>query len=106
MSVQSSLFDPDVRKAGLSRLRFEKFHHENPHVYRKLLELAFGLKSRGRNHYGISGLFEVLRWGYAMSTTDKEFKLNNNHKPFYARLIMEREPSLKGFFDLREQTNG
>jgi len=44
----------------------------------------------------------VLRWERAMKTTDQtEWKLNNNYTSRYARLIMEQEPDLEGFFVTR-----
>ena len=35
-----------------------------------------------------------------------EWKINNNFAPHYARLIMEQEPDLKGFFEVRELRAG
>jgi hypothetical protein len=81
---------------------FEKFHEENPHIYDLLVELAKEAKE-AHACYGIGGLFEVLRWNKTVKTKDKSFKLNNNHRAHYARLIMEQEPDLKGFFNTRQQ---
>ena len=83
--------------------QFLQVHRENAHVYGELLALALQVRRRGFSHYGIGGLFEVLRWHRALSTSDTEFKLNNNHRAFYARLMMREEPELSGFFQLREQ---
>jgi hypothetical protein len=49
-------------------------------------------------------LFEVLRWGHGMArvTGADEFKLNNNFKAHYARLLMQTTPELSGFFELRQ----
>jgi hypothetical protein len=80
---------------------FLTFHNENPHVYAGLRELALGLRARGYKRYGIKGLYEVLRWRTAMATRGSEFKLNNNHTSRYARMLMENEPGLDGFFELR-----
>lgn len=82
--------------------RFQEFHETNPHVYEQLRNLALRLKRRGRTRYGMKGLFEVLRWQHAMETDDPEFKLNNNYTAHYARLLMEREPELAGFFEIRK----
>jgi hypothetical protein len=82
--------------------KFQKFHQENPQVYRELAELARQAKRRGRRKIGIKMLFEVVRWNRFLQTTDKEFKLNNNLHSRYARLLMEREPELRGIFNLRE----
>ena len=82
--------------------QFLTFHRANPHVYRALRDLALDLKRRGRDSWGIGGLFEVLRWQRAMTTTDAEFKLNNNLRAYYSRYLMQHEPELAGFFETRE----
>lgn len=82
--------------------QFEAFHAANPHVYEALRRLALDAARRGRR-LGIGALFEVLRWQYAMNTTDvdSDYKLNNNYRSFYARLLMEKEPELAGYFETR-----
>lgn len=49
-------------------------------------------------------VWERARWEFVMGTDDQssDFKLNNNYHSRYARLIMEQEDDLDGFFDLRE----
>ena len=83
--------------------QFDVFHEQNPQIYFELVKLANELKLKGRKKYGIKSLFEIIRWHRAMSTSGDEFKLNNNHAPFYARLIMARESDLEGFFEIRIQ---
>jgi len=80
---------------------FRQFHQANPHVYTKLRELALQLKRKGRERYSIVWLFEVVRWHTAINTTDQDYKLNNNLRPWYARLLMHREPELVDFFRTR-----
>jgi len=83
--------------------QFEEFHRNNPEVYEELVRLARQMKARGHKQIGIKMLWEVLRWERAMKTTDQtEWKLNNNYTSRYARLIMEQEPDLEGFFKTRE----
>ena len=81
--------------------QFWKFYTENPSVYEELRDLALKIKRTGRKHYGMKGLFEVLRWHRALETTDEDFKLNNNYTAFYARMLMKRLPELDGFFAVR-----
>lgn len=83
--------------------RFEAFHQANPHVYEQLVELALGLKRRGHRRYSIAGLFEVLRYNHALRTHGDDFKLNNNYRALYSRLIMRKEPRLHGFFETRKR---
>jgi len=84
---------------------FQKFHKENPKVYELLVGFARDwVKAKGgKTKLGISMIYELVRWEVGLSTTDPDFKLCNNHRAFYARLIMEQESDLKGLFELRTQ---
>lgn len=104
--AQRSLWDA-VQTAGGRDLEeeFWEFHRQNPHVYAALRERALGLRRMGHKRYSIKTLLEVERWHTDMQTApDAKYKLNNNHAPFYARLLMEREPELAGLFETRVQT--
>lgn len=106
---QASLFDVTLPPPPPSRSEqlFDEwlgFHQANPDIYRELRRMALTLVARGRRRYGINGLFEVLRWDRAqLQTTDDEFKINDHHAPFYARLLMMREQRLVGFFALKDE---
>lgn len=81
---------------------FETFHTKNPHVYKHLVTLARQVRDTGYKHYSINSLFERLRWHYQFDVvTSDRFKLNNNFRSRYARLVMEKETDLQGFFKLR-----
>lgn len=90
-----------VPKGATIQERFEAFHKANPQVYRALVQLALSMKNSGRKKYGMKGLFEVLRWNYNITTRGEEFKMSNDFTSRYARLIMDVEPELDGFFDTR-----
>ena len=81
---------------------FREFHADNPHVYDELVMLARRARSRGAVRIGIGMLFEVLRWRYTLRTVGDDFKLNNNYRSYYARLIMMREPDLAEIFETRQ----
>lgn len=83
--------------------RAAAFHAENPHVYRKLRELARIAKASGATQYGIAGLFERLRWLSQIETQGDPYRLNNSYRAFYARLLMAQEPDLRGFFVTRAE---
>lgn len=93
---------PDLFDRADSRLEqaFEKFHADNPHVYAMLRDLAVGYLSAGRR-VSIGFLYEVARHE-RFKTHGDWFKLNNNHRSRYARMLMQREPRLHGFFHTRE----
>jgi len=107
--TQSELiFQPIQPEPPESRIykRFEKFHSENPEVYNNLVRLAREFRRKGSNHnrkLGIAMMYEVLRWNYYMTVDagDEEYKLSNDFRAPYARLIMDQEPDLQDAFNIR-----
>src|SRR4030095_3198875 len=83
-----------------SREAFEIYHAENPHIYAKLREFALEAKRAGRRHIGIGMLYERLRWYTLIEAKGDTFKVNNNYRAFYARMLME-DPELDGIFETR-----
>lgn len=90
--------------------RFWRFHRACPEVYAELVRLARQLHRRGFARYGIGSLWEVLRWRRDIRLGAEEragtggvelFRINNDYRSRYARLIMLKEPDLRGFFELR-----
>lgn len=99
------LVEPAPPAVDTIEARFEAFHEANPWVLDALETLAADLHARGRTRIGIGMLFEVLRWYTARSTTEEEaggYRLNNNHRSRYARLILSRHPEWAGLFQTRE----
>lgn len=83
-------------------MAFEVFHNRHPWVYEKLRDMALELKRSGVKQYGISGLYEKLRYDYSVQARDIEgFKLNNNFSALYARMLAQQEPELRYFFKFR-----
>ena len=85
-------------------VRFLQFHLANPHVYRKLRELSLFAKRHGAKKIGIALLFERLRWWSMFETKGDVFKLCNDYRAYYARVLMNNEPELAGFFEIRSQS--
>jgi len=86
--------------------RFRAFHKTNPDVYHHLRASALRLKGIGHERASITLLWERLRWLEMLSTRthDDTRKLNNNYKPFYARMLMQRNHELHGFFETRARS--
>jgi hypothetical protein len=97
------LTEPDYEATSTLAERFAAFHAANPYVFRALLQLALDTQDRGVRRWSINAAFEVLRWQYALQTQGDEYRLNNNYRAFYARMIMETAPRLRGFFETRVQ---
>jgi hypothetical protein len=82
--------------------RFLAFHKANPHVFEALKRMTREAHDAG-HIVGIRCFWEVLRWDVIRNTVriEGEFKLNDHYTTHYARLIMESDPNLHGFFELR-----
>lgn len=88
--------------------RFLRFHADNPQVYRELCNRARALHERGWNGIGIALLWESMRYDSMLKTDPSEdtWKLSNDYRSRYARLIMEQESDLEGFFTTRGLREG
>lgn len=82
---------------------FERFHRENPHVYKLFEDYSYQALRRGYKKFSAKAVFERLRWYIKMETVGEDFKLNNNYTAHYARKLMRENPEFAGFFDLRER---
>lgn len=91
------------RAAHTFEHRFATFDADNPNIYRLLVRFARQLRDRGYSRCGIALLWERMRWEMMLSTSDPAgFKLNNDYKADYARMMMRNEPDLREFFRVRE----
>lgn len=97
------VMEPEYEKGMNMREKFLAFHEANPQVARRIAKMALDLQRKGFRVYGIAALFEVMRFDYNLTTDGDPFKLNNNYRAFYARLIMDKMPKLDGFFRTRMQ---
>lgn len=86
-------------------MEFDKFHNENPRVYQLFERFTLEAISRGHGHYSADAIMHRVRWETSISTTDPEFKINNNHVAFYARMFMDNNPERVGFFETRQRKN-
>lgn len=95
----------DIRDYVTAEERFMRFHDRNPALYAALRFFALGVVRAGKR-VGIKALIERARWEVMLSTTPNDvltrWKVNNSYAPAYARLLMEQEPELEGFFETRK----
>jgi len=78
-----------------------EFHKANPQVYELFKRFTFEALRSGRKHYSAYAIFQRIRWHSEIETQGDDFKLNNNHQPYYARLFMHDHPQYDGFFKTR-----
>ena len=83
-------------------LAFLDYHHANPAVFGMFRTIALRLYNRGIRHYGARCIMEVVRYETAIRAEGEVLKINNNHVPFYARLLMAQDSRFAGFFEIRE----
>jgi len=71
-------------------------------VEREVTARAKALRARGITHYGMKALFESIRYDWTVGLLgDGEYRLNNNHTSLLARRVMDNNPDLWEFFEVR-----
>jgi hypothetical protein len=86
-------------------VQFARFHERNPQVFRALVNRAEQMLSEGKPRIGIAKLFEDVRDDPEIRTRGDAFKLNNNHRAFYARKLIDYDPRFKDVIKTRVQTH-
>lgn len=81
--------------------KFEAYHAENPQVWKMFKYFTSKVRNKGFKNYSAEAIFNQIRWYTDIETNDPQFKINNNHKPFYARKYM-KEKNCEGFFRIRK----
>ena len=87
------------------KYQVEAFHKKHPEVWDLFVKFTFDRINRGFKNYSVNGIFERIRWDVGNVGGDgvTEFKIGNNHRPFYARRFMRMYPEHDGFFRTRIQ---
>lgn len=80
---------------------FNKFHENNPHVYTALEDLAVRAMNAGVKRLGIGALVETLRYSASLQTQGDAYKINNNYRSLYARLLILKRPELASVVETR-----
>jgi hypothetical protein len=74
----------------------------NLHVWDAFVEEAMKIRRRGYKHYSARTIVHVLRHHSAISEKGSEWKINNNHSPYLARLFDLMIPGFAGMWEYRE----
>jgi hypothetical protein len=93
-----------MHEQNMTRLQaaFEKFDGGNPHVWDYFVRFAFEAIERGHKRLSTKLIIERIRWEVYMTTaSDDDFKINNNHAPYYARKWRIKFPVYAAFFTIR-----
>lgn len=96
--TQPTLFDgiqsPESR-------RFEEYHRKNPELYELFKRYALQAIRKGHRRLSAEFIFNVIRWETDYRDDNRDFKINNDLKPWYSRLFLQDFPQHKGFFETR-----
>lgn len=85
------------------QMEFENFHAANPQVLDELEDLALKWFRAGHNKVAIGMLWEVLRWRRGLLLIGVgDYKLNNNYRSRYARLLLNMHPEWITSIETRE----
>jgi hypothetical protein len=79
---------------------FQEYNEAHPEVYKTFEQMALALINKGVKHYGSKAIIEAIRYHTSVSE-GKEFKINNNITPLFARVFENNNPQHKGFFEKR-----
>ena len=98
MLEQQTLFD----MPSALEVSFREFHQANPTIWELFQRYTFEVIRAGHRHYSSRTVLHRIRWHTNVETrSDENFKINNNHSPYYGRLFMETHPEHDGFFHTR-----
>jgi hypothetical protein len=94
---------PRKRKARKLCPKFYQYHKANPEVAGWFLQAAQSLrKKQNRKRYGIGALTEQIRWDVQQGIIKTDhFRISNDIRACYARLVLMRDPSLCGLFAIK-----
>lgn len=80
---------------------FELYHEENPHLFEVFEKYTFDVIAKGRKYFSAEMIINRIRWYSQVEANNDRFKINNDAKPYYARLFEHKHPQHKGFFRKR-----
>ena len=82
-----------------------RYHRQNPHVYDLLVRIAREGKALGMSRWSIAAAFEIARWERRFDVkSGRKFKLPNEFRAMYSRLIMMQEPDLLNYFHAKKSS--
>lgn len=105
--VQATLFEALEAPRNEREARFLAFHQENPIIYQLWDRFTRQAIAKGYQRVGSQMIIERIRWETTINIIDarpdngEALKINDHHKPYYARLWMKNNPNYKGIFGTR-----
>jgi myosin-crossreactive antigen len=101
--MQGDLFGTPEKPLTELEAAFWVFHIENPRIYELFDKYTRYAVRKGRTKFGVSVIIEQIRWYTTIVTESADgFKINNDHRAYYARLWMRNNPGHAGLFRTRK----
>jgi len=82
---------------------FQEFDEQHPEIWELFRSTTFQVMERGFRNYGAKSILERIRWHTSIEQGRRDFKVNNNYAPYYARKFHSNYPEFAGFFRCRAQ---
>jgi len=106
MNAQPTLFEAMQAPRNQREARFLAFHEANPVVYQLWDRFTREAIAKGHKRVGSQMIMERIRWETTINIIDarpdgEALKINDHHKPYYARLWMKNNPAHAGLFNTR-----
>lgn len=81
---------------------FDRFDQENPHVYTLFKHYTLQALKAGMQKIAVALVIERIRWETSVMTKGDQFKINNNHRAYYARKFMREFPERGEVFKTKQ----
>lgn len=83
--------------------KFRTYHLSHPKVFILFKQYANEMIKSGREHYSAEIIINQIRWHHDIQSKGADvFKISNDFKPLYARLLVFKYPEFKDFFQFRQ----
>ncbi len=94
---------PNTRQEELEA-RFREFHAKYPGIFKQFMHYALDMR-KVSNRYSAYGIMHMVRYlSFTQPSLITSISISNDLVPYYARLAMETDPRLAGFFATRRLT--
>lgn len=81
---------------------FFKFHQERPELYDEIKSIAHRIMQKTNRSVSFSMIYETARFEVFIRDTNEEvFKMNNNYRAAYSRMLLREFPMYHGRIELR-----
>jgi uncharacterized membrane protein len=77
------------------------YHEKNPHLYEAFKQYSANAINSGYKYFSAEMIINRMRWYSMIEAKDDSFKIRNDVKPFFARMLMANNEKYNNFFKLR-----